>query len=272
MRGALVAAAVAALALGIAGAVLAQGSPPTITITASPTELTVGATGPVAAGPTRFEVVRSGGDDELAISVAALRPGVTRADFEAALRVGDGTGALDLVHLDGSIDVAAGAQRRAVTFSLRPNSTYLVLNTTGERPSDWEISELAVTGASNGATAPRADASVRIIDLRFRGARTLPKNGVVRFENAGWAPHFAVAAPLRPGAGARAVGRALRTNNERRLGRLLDFRSAVEAQGLITRGAVDYNELRFPRRGRYVLVCFFEGHNTEGMYRVVRVR
>jgi hypothetical protein len=36
--------------------------------------------------------------------------------------------------------------------------------------------------------------------------------------------------------------------------------------------AVNYNEVRFPRRGRYVMVCFFEGHNSQGMYKFVRVR
>jgi hypothetical protein len=272
MRMAAVMAAVVAVGLGIASSGLAQGTPPTITITASSTELTVGATSPVAAGPTRFEVVRSGGEDELSISIAALRPGVTRAQFEAALAVGDGSGAIDLIYLDAGIDVTAQEEGRAATIALRPNSTYIVLNGTGERPSDWEISEFTVSGGSNGASAPRADASVRIDDLRFRGARTLPRNGVVRFENAGWAPHFAVTAPLRRGARPAAVNRALRANNQRRLGRLLDFESAMSAQGLITRGAVSYNELRFPKRGRYAMICFFEGHNAQGMYRIIRVR
>ena len=71
---------------------------------------------------------------------------------------------------------------------------------------------------SNGASAPAADARVRIVDLRFLGAKTLPRNGVVRFENAGWAPHFAVAAPLRRNAKQRAVARALRRNASGRSG------------------------------------------------------
>jgi hypothetical protein len=272
MRIAAVMAAVVAVGLGIASSGLAQGAPPTITIAASSTELTVAATSPVAAGPTRFEVVRSGGEDELSISIAALRPGVTRAQFDAALRVGDGSGAIELVYLDAGIDVAVQEEGRAATIALRPNSTYVVLNASGERASDWEVTEFTVGGGSNGASAPRADASVQMVDLRFRGARTLPRNGVVRFENAGWAPHFAFAAPLRRSARPRAVNRALRANNERRLGRLLDFESGISAQGLITRGAVSYNELRFPKRGRYAMVCFFEGHNAQGMYRIVRVR
>jgi hypothetical protein len=271
MRIAVIVAAVAALALGAARAGLAQQPVPTVTVTASETTLTVGATGPLAAGPTRFEIVKAGGK-ELEINIAALRPGVTSAQVTAALQGGDPESAIELVHLDGGAGLSAGDQRRAVTLSLRPNSTYLVVNTSGEQPRDWETAEFTVGGQSNGATAPRADASVRIVDLRFRGAKRLPRRGVVRFENAGWAPHFAIAAPLRRGARTRAVGRALRRNAERRLGRLVDFASAIEPQTLITRGAVNYNEIRFPRRGRYVMACFFEGHQRQGMYRFIRVR
>ena len=64
----------------------------------------------------------------------------------------------------------------------------------------------------------------------------------------------------------------MRNGSDRQLGRLLDFESGTEAQGLVTRGAVNYNEVRFPKRGRHVLVCFFDGHNAQGMYRFVRVR
>jgi hypothetical protein len=271
MRIGVIVAAVAALALGAAGAGVAQPSLPTIPITASDTVLRVGVTGPLAAGPTRFEVVRAGGQD-LEITIAALRPGFTVAQLTAALRSGDPEAALEMVHLDGGTSLLAGDQRRAVTINLRPSSTYVVLNSSGESPSAWESAGFTVGGQSNGATAPKADARVRIVDLRFRGARAFPREGVVRFENAGWAPHFAVAAPLRRGARPRAVGRALRHNAERRLDRMVDFGSAIQPQTLITRGAVDYQEVRFPRRGRYVMACFFENHHTQGMYRFIRVR
>jgi hypothetical protein len=270
MRIAVIVATVAALALGAAGVGVAQQPLPTVPVTASGTTLTVGATSPLAAGPTRFEIAKAGGD-EMEINIAALRPGVTLEQFTAALQ-GDPEAAIELVHLDGGASLSAGNQRRAVTLSLRPNTTYVALNSSGEQPSDWETSEFTVGGQSNGATAPRADARVRISDLRFSGATTLPRRGVVRFENAGWAPHFAVAAPLRRGARTRAIGRALRHKADRRLGRLVDFGSAIQPQTLMTRGAVNYNEVRFPRRGRYVMVCFFDNHQAQGMYRFIRVR
>lgn len=261
----------AALVLGLEAVVSAQAPAPLVTVTASETTLTVGVSGTLAAGPTRFEIVKAG-REELEIAIAALRPGVTLDQFTTTLQGGDPEAVIELVYLDGGASLSARDRRRAVTLDLRPNSRYVVLNSTGERPRDWEIASFDVGGQPNGAAAPQADASVRMVDLRFRGARTLPLRGVVRFENAGWAPHFAVAAPLRRGASRRAVGAALRGNSERRLERLVDFRSSIQPQTLITRGAVNYNQVRFPRRGRYVMVCFFEDHNAQGMYRFVRVR
>jgi hypothetical protein len=270
MRAAAVVAAGAALALGVVASGVAQQSPPTVPITASESTLTVGAPGPLAAGPTRFELSRAGGGD-LDIGIAALRPGVTAEEALTALRSPRPEDVLDLIHLDAGLTLPQGQQRRAVTVELRPNATYFVVNATGDRSADWEIQGFTV-GAPGTAAAPRPDARLRMVDLRFRGDATLPLNGVVRVENAGYAPHFAVAFPLRRGASAQAVGRALRRDDQRRLGRLVDVRSAVEVQSLITRGAVNYNEVRFPRRGRYALACFFSGHHMQGMYRFVRVR
>lgn len=259
-----------ALALGVAGVVAAQTPAPTVTVTASTSSTTLPSTGPLAPGATRFEVVKSG-NGEVALTMAALRPTVTVDQFTAALKR-DPNDAIEMAYLDGSVDLGAREARKALTFTLRPNATYAVANTSGENPASWTVTSFTTGGQANGAATPRADASVRMIDLRFGGASVLPRNGVVRFENRGWAPHFALALPLRRGADTRAVGRALRGGSERQLGRLVDFASGSEPQGLITRGAVNYNEVRFRKRGRHVLVCFFEGHNAQGMYRFVRVR
>jgi hypothetical protein len=262
--------AVVGLCLAGVGVGVAQAPAPTVTVTVSETSIAVGATSPVAAGPTRFEVVSSD-QNEAEVSIGALRPGVTVDAFTAALRSNPDE-AIEMAHLDGGASLAAGQASRAVTFSLRPSSTYVAINLTGENPADWEITSFTTSDQANGASAPQADARVNIFDLRFRGAKQLPRNGVVRFENKGWAPHFAFAVPLRRNAKQRAVAQALLRNANRPLERLLDFRNGVEAQSLITRGAADYNELRFGKRGRYVMVCFFEGHNTQGMFRFVRVR
>jgi hypothetical protein len=267
MRVGMLIAAVVGLSLVAASAGSAQAPPPTVTVTVGEAGITVAPAGPLAAGPTRFEFVNSG-DAVPEITVAALRPGVTFADLTAALSSSPDA-AIELVHIDGGASFTPGTARRVVTMNLRPSSTYVVVNLAGEQP---QITQFSTTGQANGASPPSADARVRIVDLRFRGATRLPRNGVVRFENAGWAPHFALAAPLRRNAKPRAVARALRSNAERRLGRLVDFERSLEVQALITRGAVNYNQVRFPRRGQYVMVCFFEGHNAQGMFKFVRVR
>jgi hypothetical protein len=270
MRVAVLTAAVVGLSLVAVSAGSAQAPPPTVTVTVTESTLTVGATGPLAAGPTRFEFTNTdGGAPEIA--VGALRTGVTVDAFTAALRSSPDA-AIELVHLDGGASFSPGQAGRVVTMNLRPSSVYVAVNLSGDNPQDWEITQFSTSDQANGASPPGADARVRISDLRFTGARTLPRDGVVRFENAGWAPHFALAAPLRRNAKQRAVARALRRNAQKPLERLLNFSRSMEVQSLVTRGAVNFNELQFGQRGRYVLVCFFEGHNTQGMFRFVRVR
>jgi hypothetical protein len=263
-------AAVVGLCLVVVGVGAAQAPPPTVTVTVSETSIVVGATGALPSGPTRFDVVNS--DQQAAeVTIGALREGVTVDEFTAALRSSPDA-AIEMAHLDGGASLAPGQASQAVTLNLRPSSTYVAVNLAGDNPADWEVVSFSSSDQANGASAPSADARVNMFDLRFRGAKRLPRNGVVRFENRGWAPHFALAAPLRRNAKQRNVARALRRNQQGRLEQLLNFAGSVEAQSLVTRGAVNYNELRFPRRGRYVLVCFFEGHNAQGMFRFVNVR
>ena len=109
-------------------------------------------------------------------------------------------------------------------------------------------------------------------DLRFTGAATLPRDGTVRVRNSGWAPHHAQALRLRPGASNAAFRRALLGSSEAAFNRVVDFRNSIELSSIITRGSVTDQDVRFPRRGRYALVCFIEDHQAQGMYRVVNVR
>ena len=107
---------------------------------------------------------------------------------------------------------------------------------------------------------------------------TLPRSGVIRFENRGQRLHFAVAFRLRPGASRPAAIRALLRNQERRLGRLILERQAFEPLGVVSGGSVGDVEVNFRRPGNWVFACFLsdgEGgapHNTLGMAKAFRVR
>ncbi|MGH3994636.1 MAG: hypothetical protein ACRDSN_19515, partial [Pseudonocardiaceae bacterium] len=116
--------AVLALALGVVAGVSAQDSTPSVTVQASANSLALNVSGSLQAGVTRFEVEKTGGGP-LEIAIGALQPGVTVEQFTAALRRGDGTGAHEISRLDGGVSLTPGEQGRAVTFRLRPSSTYV---------------------------------------------------------------------------------------------------------------------------------------------------
>lgn len=266
--------AVGAVTAAIAGA---QGPAPTVAVTASPTSVSV-ASGSVAAGPTRFEVTRQGNKD-LSVYFLVLLQGTSVEELQQTMRADDRTGgeaSLGLVSIQGSVSIPASEASRGFTFTLKPNVQYVVLSEVDEETSGNQAPQRGMTtfttGAASGATAASPDATVRMRGLRFRGAKTLPRRGVVRFRNEDGVPHFALAFPLRPGVSAARFGRLLRSNNERAFGRITAG-APVGLQNIISGGnTVNDQDVRFTRAGRYGLVCFFGEHHELGMYRVVRVR
>jgi len=100
-------------------------------------------------------------------------------------------------------------------------------------------------------------------------------NGVTTYaivQNFGGGPHIAIAFPLRAGVTSSQFGRAIRSNSQSRVGRLLAG-APVELQNVLSGGGTSNDQtVSFARSGRYGLVCFVNEHNRLGMYRVVRVR
>lgn len=268
----------------VAGAVsatiaVAQQPVPTVAVTASSTTVAVGASAALPAGPTRFEVARQGNKD-VAVYFLLLNAGVSVQDLQAGLRRDDrngGESTLGLVSIQASASVSGSEPRRGVTFTLKPGLTYVVLSeadeeNTGNRPRQRGLTTFTVSGESNGASARAPEATVRMVGLRFRGDRVLPRRGVVRVENQDGVPHFAIAFPLRARVTSRQFGRALQGNSERAFGRVVAG-APYGVQGVLSGGNTSNDqEVRFTRAGRYGLVCFIGEHNRLGMYRVVTVR
>ena len=234
----------------------AQTSVPTVAVSAAGGNVTLEPSGPIAGGPTRFTF--SGRGD---LSLATLRAGVTLDEVRRAASRNDAT-VLQKIFLE-----AMTVRGRPVTVDLRPNTTYVVAAGSGRSQAITSFT----TGASSGARAPAPDARIRMVDYGFRGPNTLPRNGRIRVQNDGTTFHFAIAFPLRHGVSGRQVRRAFRGTNEKALGRVTAG-EPVDVQGLVSQGSSNDNEVRFPRRGRYAMVCFFSEHNRLGMYRVYRVR
>jgi hypothetical protein len=228
-----------------------------VEVSVSGSNVVLDPSGPIGAGPTRFT-----NNARADFNLATLRAGVTIDELRQSVSNPRSVKALGQVFLE-----ATAAQGKSVTVDLRPNTTYVAAVVAGRRSA---LSTFT-TGGPNGASSPRPDARIRMIDYGFGGPATLPRNGRIRVDNAGTALHFAIAFPLRPGVPAGQVRRAFRGVNEQALGRVIAG-EPVDMQGLISPGTTNDTEVSFPRRGRYGMVCFFSEHNRLGMYRIVRVR
>ncbi len=277
MRARVVAVATVVL-LGVGAALaVAQQPVPTVTVNASPTAVSVAAPGPLAAGPTRFEVVRPESRDGHAVYFALLVPGVSLEQLQAALtsdRRTGGTSAIGLVSIQAAIGLEPGQTRRAATFNVKAGLTYVVLSEvqTERNPPPGQVTTFGSSAEASGAVAPRPAATVRMVDLRFRGDRVLPRNGVVRVENRGAVPHMAIAFPLRPDVTSARLGRVLRSNSERAFGAIVTGPPQALQDPISGGDTANDQEIRFAKRGRYALVCFFNEHHRLGMYRLVNVR
>jgi hypothetical protein len=263
----------ALLLLAVVAAVAAAQTPvPTVAVTAGATAVTVDTPGPIAAGPTRFAFTQSGGPREFAANVVTLRAGVSVEELQQRLASGSPDSALGMVFLEAAVPLGGDGATRAVTFDVKANVTYAVLGLPeGEEASSFGFTTFTAGATASGAQEAAPDATIRMVDYGFRDAATLPRNGTIRVENAGAAFHFALTFPVRRGVGDRQVGRALRSGRDRAIGRIVAG-PPVQVQGVISPGSANTNEVSFPRRGRYALVCFFGEHNRLGMYKVVRVR
>jgi hypothetical protein len=247
----------AILLLGVTAALAgAQTSVPTVAVTAAGGNVTLDPSGPIAAGPTRFTF-----DGRGELTLATLRAGVTVDQLRQTLSRNP-EAAFRQVFIE-----AAVLPDRPATVDLRPDTTYVAGVVAGRSQAITTFT----TGASSAARAPAPEGRIRMIDYGFRGPTTLPRNGRIRVQNDGTTFHFALAFPLRPGVSGGQVRRAFRGTDERAMGRLVAG-EPVDVQGLISQGSSSDNEVRFARRGRYAMVCFFGEHNRLGMYRVYRVR
>ena len=169
----------------------------------------------------------------------------------------------------------AGEASRAVTFTLRPGLSYLVVaeSDPGEGGAvQRSFTTFETTHGPAGSPAPAPAATVRMQGLRFRGTKVLPRQGTVRVENRDGSAHIAVAFPLRRGVTNKRLGRVLGTSSERAFGRIIAGAPYV-LQSVLSGGNTSNDvELAFPRPGRYGLVCFVGEHHRLGMHRVVTVR
>jgi hypothetical protein len=248
-----------------------------VTITLGPGSVGVAGAENLAAGPTRIEVR---GQGRSGAQLQPARPAGRRDRRDAAgavLRSARGPAPVKRV---ASFEPAAGWPRAAyvTTVDLSPGVTYVAANRAASR-GGIRYAPFTVGATPSGAVPPAPAATVGLYDYAFGMPPVLPRRGTVRFENRGQRLHIAVAVPLRRGASRPAAVRAALRGQERRLLRMGIERDITEPVGIVSPGAVNDVEVRFPRAGDYVMVCFLSDgergnppHNTIGMVTPFRVR
>ena len=268
-------ATIVALSL-MAGFAAAQQPVPTVTVNANPAAATIVASGPIPAGPTRLNFVRPAGNKkDLSVFVVLLVPGVSAEQLLSTLESedrSDGEASLGLVSIQASASLGAGDAQRAVTFNVKPGLSYVVVveQDTENGPTPRSLTTFTSSGVANGATAPAPAATYKMQGLRFRGPTTLKRTSTVRFQNRDGVSHFALAFPLRKGTTTAQLAKGLRS--ERSFGKIVAG-APYMAQYVISGGDTGNDqELRFPSKGRYGFVCFIDGHDRLGMYKIITVK
>jgi hypothetical protein len=270
----------AAVAVVSATAPAAQAPPPTVVATVTPQAVTLQGAEALPAGATRFEIRNGARRGDADVNIVALKPGVTVDAFRAALgrEGGEDPRPFKRILSFEANGIAPAGGRYATTINLKPGLTYVVLNT-ARRLERSPIAVFTVGQQPSGAVAPAPAATVGVVDYAFRMPSTLPRRGVVRFENRGERLHFGVAFRVRPGVRPNRLVRLLRSprGSERQLERLVG--GATQPLGIVSGGTVNDVEVNFRRPGNWVLACFIEDgrrgnppHNLLGMVRSFRVR
>jgi hypothetical protein len=231
-----------------------------------------GATG-LLAGPAhvRFTTTRS----DATLALLALKPGTTADSLLAALRSAHGPRDVrDLASLLYAPEISA--RHDALAYLDLEAGTYAVADVSGKPAGPLKTFTVAARdpSAPPAPKMPHADAHLGMRDFRFVARPSIPRSGVLRYENTGATFHFADAIRLRSGASVTRALSALRAGR-RTVPGAVSFSPLVGIVGPGESGAVDYRL----HPGRYVLVCFFADgdshdrpHTQLGMERAVRIR
>ena len=255
------------LAVGAAGGI-AQEAVPTVEVSISATKMTVTGTDALKTGPTRLRFTAQG-EGERGFIVFELKPGITQARIRReAPRIQSPADA----HRFGRFVAGGfvlGGESYATTIELRDRE-YALIDFT-RQPA---VRSFFRAGAETStAVPPTPVATISMRDYAFRGAATLPREGVVRVANDGRRLHHALLFRLRRGVNGRRVVRQIKRGGEPR--RAFAGRPAALTE-LVSPGPVNDVETE-SRAGRHVLVCFVSNgrksppHAALGMVRLVNV-
>jgi hypothetical protein len=270
-RATLAVGATLALAASLIAAGSAQASTlPTLNVTVTSSSITVGGS-PQSGGVNVLST--ASGVKEASVLLFQLKPGVTAAELESALKSGtakDPNGAGKYGSIVFDVGTAPGHVNESQT-SLEPGN-YVALGGPGEGPPTV-FAPFTVTAAKSPATLPTPEATLRTIEFGFRGPATLHDGELVRFENEGFLVHMDVIFPVKSKNAAKRAVLDLKAGNQKALQKLIV--GAPFGTGPVSHEAFQ-QETVTARPGWYVQACFMEtqdgrDHTLLGMERAIRI-
>jgi hypothetical protein len=255
----------------VAAASAQASSLPTLSITVTKSSVTVAGT--VESGAVNV-VTTATGLKEGAATLFLMKPGVTPAEVEDALRHGAGkdpnvASKYGTLVCDGEATPGHPAEAQTI---LQPGQ-YLVIAGPGNAPPSLKQT-FTVTAAAAPVALPKPQATIRAIEFGFRGPSVLHDGELVRFENAGFLVHMDAAFPVKSKKAATKAIAALRSGNEKTLERLIAG-TPVPFTGPLSHEAFQQETIT-AKPGWYVQLCFMEtqdgrDHTRLGMERIIKI-
>ncbi len=241
---------------------------------AAPTALNLTATGTGYDGPDHVQAgyvqvnLNNASKVEAGVDLFRLKPGVTEAQFKAALTAVALESAKDadaqlnqLVEAVGGADAQPG-QTNSVTVHLLPGMYYLSTTNADDDTHVTALSQgyyraLTVTGPELSNAPDAADYTLDMLDYHFAlPADVTAGTHTWHITNSGAEPHFALVAKLMPGKTMDDVMKAL---SDPSAPPPVDFSQSVEAAVITTSQAEDVTWNL--AAGDYVVVCFVQDKN-----------
>lgn len=274
-RAALMAVICAGVAAGLgfgAGATLATGPLPTLTLTMNGTAIV--ASGAQMSGAVEVRSI-VGGESSGGPALFRLRPGVSEAQLIAELHSVNHIADLAGITAYASIvfDVQAPAGTSTVqTYLAAGNYVALDLNAPFPRPA----TTFTVAAPSDPAVLPTPGGTITAVDFAFHGASVFRDGELLRIHDEGYLPHTVFYAQLRSAADIPKAEHLLRSgqvNNDQ--GKNLTTSVKGQWTNFITRGAVLQQIVTQPP-GVYMIISQASVEDGRpdyvlGMYRPIRI-
>lgn len=255
-RALIVALAGGAVAAGVAVADIASTSPHPVTIEVGKKAQVDGADG-LLAGALELTFENPAGKPATVLAFRLPVGGDLAAFGKAVAKLRDPSALMD----DGTYEAMAIVMPKgSYTTTIEGHAGRYAIVTLPDKGAPSVIGSFDVGEGTDGAVAPKPDATVTLREYGIGAPRTLPRKGVVRVRNAGKQLHELLAFPIAKGQTQNEALALLKAGKDKKV----QFGGPPSALvGIVSPGTT--NDVRVSlAKGRYVLVCFYGDAKSKG--------